>query len=732
MDISQTQRMKPPSLNGTNVNAKKQELKDYFKQTWAEYESLFSLINDDSAYFLRPEPLRHPLIFYFGHTATFYINKLLLGKFISTRINGKLEAICAVGVDEMSWDDLNSEHYDWPSVDEVRVYRAQVAEFIETLIDTMALSLPISQDSLAWIILMGCEHERIHIETSSVIMRMLPLSYLTQNQQWLTCNQSADAPTNILVPIKGKQIDFGKPCSDDTFGWDNEYGNNSLTLSDFRTSKYLVSNQEYLKFVDAGGYQKHEFWNEEGQAWLAFTKATMPHFWSQKDNVCLGNSGEENHIEKSYWQRNLLNEIPLPLNWPVEVNYLEAKAFCQWKNSLDTSKEPSFIRLPTEAEWLCMRDKVKGDLSNWHTAPANINQEYYASSCPINQFEHDGLFDVIGNVWQWTESAIDGFQGFDVHPLYDDFSTPTFDGKHNLIKGGSWISTGNEAQRYSRYAFRRHFFQHAGFRYVQSNSEHIPNLESNHYESDATICQQLHASYSFNNDDLSSHALFSNIKNYSQQIIEQITHSIEKYVVNTCKALDLGCGVGRSSFILAQHFNQIDAVDFSARYIRHGVNLQQGKSVRYLLENEGDIVDFHEVSLKDVDLPCSQNINFSQGDVSNLKAVFKGYDVILAQHVLEQSYDPKLFLQTVHKRLNNNGLLVVVSSYDFDEQQSTKENWLGGIKVNGENVSGFDGLSTLLTPHFRLLEQHQLTRPIKTNCRNFTVSFPQLTVWQLI
>jgi formylglycine-generating enzyme required for sulfatase activity len=53
--------------------------------------------------------------------------------------------------------------------------------------------------------------------------------------------------------------------------------------------------------------------------------------------------------------------------------------------------------------------------------------------------------DVIGNVWQWTRTPIMPFKGFEVHPLYDDFSVPTFDGRHNLIKGGSWIATGNEA-----------------------------------------------------------------------------------------------------------------------------------------------------------------------------------------------------------------------------------------------------------------------------------------------
>jgi len=717
MDVSKNVRAKPPSLNGSCINAKRDELKNYFKQTWAEYESLFSLINNDSAYYLRPERLRHPLIFYFGHTASFYINKLILGKFITQRVNSRLEAICAVGVDEMSWDDLNSEHYDWPSVNEVRTYRQQVAEQVEDLIDNMPLSLPITKDSLAWVILMGCEHERIHLETSSVIMRMLPLQYITAQEPWSTCNHMDISPINELVPITGKSIQFGKPDSDDTFGWDNEYGDDQLTVNDFSTSKYLVSNQEFLNFIKAKGYQTPCYWTEEGQEWLAFTKATMPHFWFKKVN-------ELN--EEVYWQRNLINETPLPLNWPVEVNYLEAKAFCQWKNAENKESDKANIRLLTEAEWFCLREKIEGDLVSWEDIPGNINIKGNASSCPIDQFEHEGVFDIIGNVWQWTESSIDGFHGFDVHPLYDDFSTPTFDGKHNLIKGGSWISSGNEATKYSRYAFRRHFFQHAGFRYVQSSSKDIPNLIENHYENSPGICQQLHAQYGS-----AKSAMPLAVKNYSEQLTDELLRSAEKHQIAMNSCLDLGCGVGRTSFILAQHFNQIDAVDFSARYIRHGVHLQQGKSVRYTMENEGDIIDFYEVNLRGVNLPCSKNIQFTQGDASNLKASLKGYDVILAQHVLEYTYDPRSFLQEVHSRLNDKGLFIVISNYDFNEQNSIKENWLGGLKINGENVTGFDGLSLLLTPHFTLKSQCQLTSPIKVNRRNFTLSFPHLSVWQL-
>jgi hypothetical protein len=76
-------------------------------------------------------------------------------------------------------------------------------------------------------------------------------------------------------------------------------------------------------------------------------------------------------------------------------------------------------------------------------------------------------------------------------------------------------------------------------------------------------------------------------------------------------------------------------------------------------------------------------------------------------------------------------LFIVVSSYDFNEQQTSKDNWLGGLKINGENVTGFEGLSLALMPHFNVMEQQQLTRPIKINKRNFTLSFPHLSVWQL-
>jgi 5-histidylcysteine sulfoxide synthase/putative 4-mercaptohistidine N1-methyltranferase len=697
-------QQKTPLLTGTSIEQKRAELKNYYKNTWQTYESLFALINKDEAFFQRPEPLRHPLIFYFGHTATFFINKLILGKYIHQRINPKLEAICAVGVDEMSWDDLDSTHYDWPSVNEVKEYRNQVFTLVNEMIDKMALTLPIKQDSLAWLILMGCEHERIHLETSSVIMRMLPLEDLTASSEyWQACEESGVAPVNELLAVEQQSICLGKKVQDQTYGWDNEYGTQETDVDAFSASKYLVSNGEYMAFVEADGYKNGSWWCEEGSAWRTYSKALMPRFWFKK--------GEQ------YFQRNLLSEISLPLDWPVEVNYLEAKAFCNWK----AAQTGTFIRLPTEAEWYCLRNKVAGDSPAWGKAPGNVNLEYYASSCPVNRFENNGFYDICGNVWQWTESAIDGFDGFDVHPLYDDFSTPTFDGKHNLIKGSSWISTGNESIASSRYAFRRHFFQHAGFRYIESQYQEIPCKPVSHYESDPAICQLLRDDYGLQSDAMTP---------VTSLLFDKLISCIEINNITTKRVLNVGCGGGRLAFEMSRTAEHIDALDFSAATIQHAVKLQQGEKLRFLAPIEGDIVRYEETTLAlQFDALDATNVLFSQGDITNLKPVFDNYDVIVVQQALERCYDPKKALQLLLSRLNKDGLIVVVGDYHFQEQYTPREKWLGGVKVNGENFTGFDAITEVLAAECDCVQRCELPKQQMLTARKMLTSMLDVSFW---
>ena len=98
------------------MDTKRQELLDYFLQTQALYERLFDCLACKQAWFNKAIPLRHPLIFYYGHTAAFFINKLLAAGLIPERLDADIEAMVAIGVDEMSWDDLDESHYAWPSV----------------------------------------------------------------------------------------------------------------------------------------------------------------------------------------------------------------------------------------------------------------------------------------------------------------------------------------------------------------------------------------------------------------------------------------------------------------------------------------------------------------------------------------------------------------------------------------------------------------------------------------
>lgn len=459
-----------PRLDESNPELMRQSLRNYFTNTFDEYTRLFDALACDEAYFEKTISLRHPLIFYFGHTATLFINKMLLARLVDKRIDEHMESIFAVGVDEMSWDDLDEENYDWPSVQAVRDYRLKARQTVLNVIDNGPLSTPINWQNPWWAIIMGVEHERIHLETSSVLIRQHKLDYVQPLAGWNACTEAGSAPENSLLGVKATTVRLGKERQSPIYGWDNEYGVHEAEVSSFKASQYLVSNQEFLVFVEAGGYKNKHFWTEEGQEWLKFSQREHPEFWRKKPN--------------GWHLRLMTEEAPMPWNWPVEVNYLEAKAFCNWK--AQETGEP--IRLPTEDEWNALHQQANiaahSDNKAWQ---ANLHLDHFASSCPVDKFQHGEFFDVVGNVWQWSETPIYPFEGFEVHPFYDDFTMPTFDSQHNLMLGGSWVSCGNEAELSSRYAFRRHFFQHAGFRYIASDA--AVEAPSSHYETDQLLSE---------------------------------------------------------------------------------------------------------------------------------------------------------------------------------------------------------------------------------------------------
>ena len=690
----------PPTLDGTDVQKKRLEIKEYFNNTFDLYEKVFEVLKDDSVFYKKSELTRHPMIFYFGHTATFFINKLINMKIITKRIDPDFESIFAVGVDEMSWDDMDSSHYAWPKVKDVREYRNKVRELVNNLIMNMSLSLPITDESAMWIILMGCEHERIHIETSLVLHRQMPLEFVKSVAEFSRCRHDSTPPQNELVDIKAQNIKLGKTSEHNLYGWDNEYGDYKEKLNDFKVAKYLVSNGEYMSFVQDGGYLKKEYWDDEGLEYLKNSKAKHPEFWVLQNGV--------------YMYRSLSEVIDMPMSWPAEVNALEAEAFCRYKSKKDGV---NYI-LPSEAEYRAIYEYANlEDIPDLHESRANINFYHYASSCPVDEFSFNGIYDVIGNVWQWSRTAIFGFKGFKVHEAYDDFSTPTFDNKHALILGSSWASSGNLIMKHSRYAFRKHFTQFAGFRYVVSDVKE--SKETDIYESDELVSQYCEFQYG------DTHF---GVQNFAISCAELAS----KFAINTKKALDLGCATGRATYELAKTFDEVEGVDFSVRFVGVGVKLKEVGKINFHSVEEGEIVTKKSVTIQELGYEkLKDKVSFWQGDACNLKPNFNSYDLVIATNLIDRLYDPMLFLKTVAQRLNKDGILIITSPYTWQESSTKKELWLSGyIDEDGVEVRSIDSLKKVLEKEFEALHVEDIEFVIKETARKYQHTISQASVWR--
>ncbi len=685
------------NLTTGTLEEKREEIKKQFLQTYELDEKLFDLLKDKKHLYEQPNTLRHPLIFYYGHTATFFINKLILANILKQRVNPEFESIFAIGVDEMSWDDLNHKHYTWPTYEQTKAYRDEVKQIILNLIDTLEFFIPINWDSPMWIILMGIEHENIHIETSSVLLRELDIQFLKNDEIFTYSNEGTNTyPKNELLKVKGSTVVLEKNRQNPIYyGWDNEFSFHKAEIKDFEASKYLVSNGEFLEFVKEGGYNKSELFSDEGKEWLDFTQAKYPTFWLKKEN--------------EFFLREINREIPLPLNYPVDINVYEAEAFCKYK-----SQKLGFeVRLPSEDEYYALYEYTKAGEKEANIGLIQFNQS------PINKYKFDDFYDVIGNVWQWSLTPTYPFDDFITHPIYDDFTTPTFDDRHALMKGGSFISLGNETLKEARYAFRKHFFQHAGFRYVKSSNEYRTKLNDNVYETDELISQYCEFHYGSEN---------FGVKNFCLNSVELLKPYLKD--IKTKKALDLGCSVGRSTFELAKDFDEVIGIDFSANFINVGVKLKTYDSLIYKVKKEGEIFEEKTVSLESLGLEDKkEKVTFMQGDACNLKDIYSGFDLIFCSNLIDRLYYPLKFLQDIPSRVNENGLLVLLSPYTWLEDYTLKENWLGGYIKDNKEVYTLDTLKETLVD-FELLETVDVPFVIKETSRKYQHTISQMSIWK--
>lgn len=328
------------------------------------------------------------------------------------------------------FDSINIHHEDrWdlplPSLENTFAYMGNVLQHEIELLRNLEL------DSRAkYFYLLALFHEDMHNE--AFICTRQTLAYPKPS---FIKNQNQDENNSTVIPedihIAGGTFLLGAE-RDNEFIFDNEKWAHEVSVSDFTISKYAVSNEQYLEFVEAKGYLQEKYWGKEGWQWRDKENLQHPIYW-KKD------SDDRWYVRLfDEWQVMQLNQAVIHVSW------YEAQAFCNWSGR----------RLPTEAEWefaaSCNPDTVKDNYCEKNTYPAGIgsNQSVANLDCThlgvvniADYAESDNAFgcrQMFGNVWEWTSSTFRPYPGFSPD-WYSEYSRPLFS-LTKVLRGGAWAT----------------------------------------------------------------------------------------------------------------------------------------------------------------------------------------------------------------------------------------------------------------------------------------------------
>jgi iron(II)-dependent oxidoreductase len=295
---------------------------------------------------------------------------------------------------------------------------------------------------------MVAQHEHQHAETLLAAIQLLPPEeghVLTAPPPPAT---QVAPPEEVLVP--GGPFLMG---STDPAALDNERPVHQVDVAAFWIDAAPVSNGQYRRFVEDGGYDEARWWCEAGWAWRRQAELVAPQFWRR--------DGER-------WARLRFGIVePLPDDEPVQhVGWYEADAYARWAGR----------RLPTEAEWekAAVFDPDTGGSRRWPwgddpptAARANLGQRHLGPA-PVGAYPAGtsavGCHQMVGDVWEWTASDFLGYPGFEWYP-YAEYSDVFFGPDHKVLRGSSWAtdpSVGRSTFRNWDLPIRRQIF--AGFR----------------------------------------------------------------------------------------------------------------------------------------------------------------------------------------------------------------------------------------------------------------------------
>jgi len=298
-----------------------------------------------------------------------------------------------------------------PPLDEIYDYLNIVRRHVLTYLEIA----PLDQQELLWRFLI--QHESQHSEIIAFVLQLQRWHLRERHQEkWLRSNPqdlpSPFPPPEEMIQIPAGEFEMGNDSID---ALDNERSLHRVYLDTYWIDRYPVTCKQYRIFITAGGYQNPQWWSTPGWQWLQDNPVSAPLYWSPS----------------SIWD-----------NHPVcGVSWYEAEAYTRFVGK----------RLPTEAEWekAASWDETNGRHHTypWGDAtpqPQRCNHDNISGqTTPVNRYPTGqsayGCYDMLGNVWEWTASWFNSYQGFVSHP-YSGYSQVYFDGQHRVLKGGSWAT----------------------------------------------------------------------------------------------------------------------------------------------------------------------------------------------------------------------------------------------------------------------------------------------------
>jgi putative 4-mercaptohistidine N1-methyltranferase len=244
-------------------------------------------------------------------------------------------------------------------------------------------------------------------------------------------------------------------------------------------------------------------------------------------------------------------------------------------------------------------------------------------------------------------------------------------------------------------------------------------MNNNIYETNKSLCEYCDFHYG---DE------YFGVKNFAKNSIE----ILKPFIKNRNRVLDLGCAVGRSSFELANYFNEVVAIDYSNSFINLAKKIQNSISIKYDITIEGDLKEQKIINLEELDLYKNRNkIEFLQGDATNLDSKIKNFDLIFCSNLIDRLNNPMNFIENISSRLNKNGVLVILSPYTWLEEYTNKNNWLGGYEKNNKEIFTIDTLKNNLVS-MDLIKTYDVEFVIKETKRKFQHTISQMSIWNKI